>query len=141
MKQEDRNRITDMLRQLPGKISVVAWQPSAGERLEYCPDLPHVAASVIKIPVMVEAFRQRMEGSLDFEAEVTIRPEDKMPSCGALTYMHDGLGVTVRDLVTLMIILSDNTATNLLIDWLTIPSVNAARSLIVSPETRHVPHV
>ena len=47
-----------------------------------------------------------------------------MPSCGALTYMHDGLEVTLADLCVLMIILSDNSATNLLIDRLGIDSVN-----------------
>ena len=53
-----------------------------------------------------------------------MRREDKLPSCGALTYMHDGLQVTVGDLVTLMIILSDNTATNLLIDKLGRDAIN-----------------
>ncbi len=125
MKQKERERILAMLQKLPGKISLSAWQPDTGERLDYHPNLPHIAASVIKIPVMVEAFHRQMAGSLDFEEEVTIRREDKMPSCGALTYLHDGLKVTVRDLVTLMIILSDNTATNLLIDRLTPAAVNA----------------
>ena len=49
-----------------------------------------------------------------------------MPSCGALTYLHDGLRVTVLDLITLMIILSDNTATNILIDRLGPDHVNEA---------------
>ena len=47
-----------------------------------------------------------------------------MPSCGALTYLHDGIAVTVLDLVTLMIIFSDNTATNVLIDLLGIEEIN-----------------
>ena len=55
---------------------------------------------------------------------ITIHAEDKLPSCGALTYLHDGLQVTVMDLVTLMIILSDNTATNLLIDLLGAENIN-----------------
>ena len=132
----DKERIRAMLERLPGKISLVAWQGETGERLEYHPDLPQVAASVIKIPVMVEAFRRREAGLLDFSEEVTLRPEDKMPSCGALTYMHDGLRVQVRDLVTLMIILSDNTATNLLIDRLGIDAVNrTARELGLSAGT------
>lgn len=57
------------------------------------------------------------------EAKVAIRDHDRVPSCGALTYLHDGIEVTVIDLVTLMIILSDNTATNVLIDlWGSPPS-------------------
>lgn len=48
-----------------------------------------------------------------------------MPSCGALNRMHAGLEVTMRDLVELMIVLSDNSATNVLIDRLGIDKVNA----------------
>jgi beta-lactamase class A len=87
-------------------------------------DVPLVAASVIKIPIMVEAFRRIHAGALDPTAEVEIRPEHKMPSCGALTYMHDGLKPTLSDLITLMIILSDNTATNILIDKLGMANIN-----------------
>ena len=100
------------------------YRPLGGEALQFNEDLPLVAASVIKIPIMVAAFRLRNEGRLDFSEEIEIRPEHKKPSCGALTYMHDGLKVTVLDLVTLMIIVSDNTATNLMIDLLSVDRVN-----------------
>ena len=95
-----------------------------------------MAASVIKLTVMVEAFRQREAGILRFDQTVTIRREDKLPSCGALTYMHDGLQVTVEDLVTLMIILSDNTATNLLIDLLGQEAINQTINTMGLTETR-----
>ena len=87
--------------------------------------MPVVAASVIKIPIMVEAFRQFESGELNPLETYRIKPEDKMPSCGALNRMHDGLEVTMRDLVELMIVLSDNSATNILIDRLGIARVNA----------------
>lgn len=66
-------------------------------------------------------------GNKSFSAEkvFSIRREDCVPSCGALTYLHDGIQVTVMDLVTLMIIFSDNTATNVLIDLLGIEEINA----------------
>ncbi len=96
-------------------------------------DLPLIAASVIKIPIMVTAFRDFAAGTLDPEETVEILPEMKMPSCGALSYMHDGLRVTVMDLVTLMIILSDNTATNILIDRLTPAHVNDTMAALGIP--------
>ena len=105
----------------------------AGEPLLHNPDLPLVAASVIKVPIMVTAFRDMAAGRLDMDAEVEIRPEMKKPSCGALTYMHDGLRVTVLDLITLMIILSDNTATNLMIDRLGPDHVNATMAELGIP--------
>ena len=47
-----------------------------------------------------------------------------MPSCGALNYMRENLKVTLEDLYVLMIILSDNYATNMLIDKLGIDNIN-----------------
>lgn len=111
-------RAAHLARALPGKIGLYALYPATGEEIRFHADMPMEAASVIKLPIMAEAFRQREAGILDFALPVTIRREDKLPSCGALTYLHDGLTVQVGDLVTLMIILSDNTATNLLIDLL-----------------------
>jgi len=109
------------------------YRPLGGEALQFNEDLPLVAASVIKIPIMVAAFRLRNEGRLDFSEEIEIRPEHKKPSCGALTYMHDGLKVTVLDLITLMIILSDNTATNLMIDLLSVAAVNETMDMLGIP--------
>ena len=117
-------RIDALVKMLPGKIGVFVSHPDSGEGYGFNCDMPLEAASVIKVPIMVEAFRQTEAGMIDFDAPVTIRKEDKLPSCGALTYLHDGLTVTVGDLVTLMIILSDNTATNLMISMLGIENIN-----------------
>lgn len=111
---------------LPGDTAVWHMDLTTGQTHSHNPDKPLVAASVIKLFIMVEAFRRFEDGSLSPNEEFVIAPGDKMPSCGALTYMHDGLRVTALDLVTLMIILSDNTATNLLIDRLGIDSINAS---------------
>lgn len=113
----------ERVRQTPGKVGVY-YRPLDGEAVGFNEDLPLIAASVIKLPVMVEAFRCIEVGELDPDERVTVPPEAKLPSCGALTYLHDGLTVTAMDLITLMIILSDNTATNLLIDRLDMETVN-----------------
>lgn len=113
----------EQVRNTPGRVGFY-YAPIGGEAVEFQADMPLVAASVIKVPIMVEAFRRFGEGTLDPNMEVEVRSEHKKPSCGALTYMHDGLKVTVLDLVTLMIIVSDNTATNLMIDLLGIDRVN-----------------
>ncbi len=119
--------IFDRIRAFPGDVGFYFRRLNGDEApLVHNPDLPLIAASVIKIPIMVAAFREAAAGRLDFGETVTIRPEMKMPSFGALTYMHDGLAATLGDLVTLMIILSDNTATNILIDRLTPDLVNRA---------------
>ena len=118
-------KIFERLRAAKGEASLY-YRPLADSApaVEYQAELPLVAASVIKIPVMIEAFRQIEAGLLDENAEYAVLPEMKKPSCGALTYMHDGLRVTLLDLVTLMIILSDNTATNMVIDIVGLENVN-----------------
>lgn len=110
---------------LPGDVGIFYMDTASGEVFRHNAAMPLEAASVIKLPIMVEAFRQFETGLLDPENTIVLREEDKLPSCGALTYMHSGLQVTIRDLVTLMIILSDNTATNLLIGMLGQDRINA----------------
>ena len=125
------------LEALAGHIGFYLRDTVTGEILRFHADEPIVAASVIKLTVLAEAFRRREAGRLDFAEPVTIRPEDKKPSCGALTYLHDGLTVTVGDLAELMIILSDNTATNLLIDRLGTEAINRfSAELGLSPRTQ-----
>ena len=111
------------LRATQGRVGF--WtKPLDGEATGFNEDLPLVAASVVKVPVMVGAFRQFRAGLLDPDEQVTIRPEDRMPSCGALTYLSDKVRPTLMDLTTLMIILSDNTAANLMIDRVGVDAVN-----------------
>ena len=114
----------EALRALPGEVALYVRPLDGGPAVACNEDHPMTAASVIKLAVMVEAFARFADGSLDANEEITVPPEAKKPSCGVLTYLHDGLRVSVRDLVVLMIIVSDNTATNLLIDRLGIPAVN-----------------
>ena len=113
-----KEKMLDMARALPGDIGLLVWDTATGEKVSLNEEMPIQAASVIKLTIMAEAFRRREAGLVDFAQPVTVRPEDRLPSCGALTYLHPGITVELGDLVTLMIILSDNTATNLLIDLL-----------------------
>lgn len=121
----DRQKMLDMVKALPGSIGLYIKDTATGEEIRWNAELPVEAASVIKVLVMAEAFRQKEAGLIDFAAPVTVPREACKPSCGALTYLHDNITVQVGDLVTLMIILSDNTATNLLIDMLGVANVNA----------------
>ena len=118
----------DILRRLsaaPGSAALY-YRPLDGEdeAVTYRADVPFGAASVIKLPIMIEAFRQIEAGLIDPDGEYILRPADKLPPCGVLTFMHDGLRVSLMDLITLMIIVSDNTATNMVIDIVGMENVN-----------------
>ncbi|GIV79483.1 MAG: beta-lactamase [Litorilinea sp.] len=96
----------------------------SGETLELNADEPFPLCSVLKIPVLVEAFRQLREGRfrLDDRWELTLA-EKNLPS-GVLVFLQDGLQPTVQDLLTLMIIISDNTATDMLMHRLGVARIN-----------------
>lgn len=120
-----KEQILKTLQGCPGKIGFYYKNLSTGETWEYNSELPLVAASVIKIPVLVEVFTLLEQGELHKDEKFRISKEEKLPSCGALNYMHTGLVVTLEDLYTLMIILSDNTATNMLIRRVGMDKINA----------------
>lgn len=117
-------QILDRVRKASGHVALYYRPLDGGCALMQNENEPLIAASVIKIPIMVEAFRRFHEGTLDPNAIHILREDEKKPSCGALNRMHAGLSVTLHDLVELMIVLSDNTATNILIDILGIDSIN-----------------
>lgn len=129
-------QLLDQIRDFPGRAGLYWQDLTTGEEAMVRGEEPFEAASVIKLPVLVETFRQLDAGILRAEEPVTIREEDKLPSCGALNYLHTGLTVTLMDLAVLMIILSDNTATNLLIRRVGMDAVNATTESMGMSATR-----
>lgn len=73
-------------------------------------------ASVFKVPVMVEVFKQAREGKFDLNDRLELKTRDKTLTTGVLLHLQDGLCLTIRDLTMLMNIVSDNTATTMLLD-------------------------
>lgn len=124
MQQQIKDDLFALLESVSGKTGFYYKNLITGEEWEQRADLPLMAASVIKIPVLAEVFARMESGEIDRSERYNIKEEDKLPSCGALNYMHTGLEVTLEDLYTLMIILSDNTATNILIKKFGIESIN-----------------
>ena len=73
-------------------------------------------ASVFKLPLLVEVFRQAESGALDLDERITLRAEDVVMGSGILREFGPGLQPTLRDLAMMMVIVSDNSASNLLLD-------------------------
>ena len=117
-----------------GDVSVWYMDLESGSTAAFDEKKPLIAASVIKLFIMAEAFRQFESGALSPDEEFVITADVKKPSCGALTYMHEGLKVTAMDLVVLMIILSDNTATNMLINRLGMENINDMIKNVIGAE-------
>ena len=87
-----------------------------GEEVAIDADRQMDTMSVIKIPLMVEAFRQIEAGKLSLTETVTLKESDKRPGTGVIRSLDVGAVLTLKDLLTLMIIVSDNTATDLVFE-------------------------
>jgi beta-lactamase class A len=87
-----------------------------GEEIAIDADRQMDTMSVIKIPLMVEAFRQIEAGKFRLEDRVELKDADKRPGTGIIRSLDPGVSLTIKDLLTLMIIVSDNTATDLMFE-------------------------
>jgi beta-lactamase class A len=87
-----------------------------GEELAINADETMDTMSVIKIPLMVEVFRQIEAGKFALTDRVTLKDSEKRPGTGIIRSLDAGASLTIKDLITLMIIVSDNTATDMLFE-------------------------
>ncbi len=119
------NEVKTLTGSFKGKVSLFAKNLDTGETYSFNPDDRVRTASTIKIAVMIEAFAHVNAGKIKWTDEVVLTKEKKVSGSGILTELSDGLRLTLRDAVNLMMILSDNTATNLVLDVLATDAVNA----------------
>jgi beta-lactamase class A len=111
-----------------GKASLFAKNLDTGETYALGADDRVRTASTIKIAVMVEAFARVAEGKAKWSDELVLTKAARYGGSGVLPELSDGLRLTLRDCVNLMMVVSDNTATNLVLDYLTTDAVNARMS-------------
>ncbi len=94
-------------------------------------------ASSIKIAVLVEVFKQAEEGRLKLDEFIALEDGRKVEGSGVLFHLgRPSLSLSVRDTAVLMVVLSDNTATNLLIDKVGLDAVNRRLDALGLPKTR-----
>jgi beta-lactamase class A len=86
----------------------------SGEEVAVNPDRQMETMSTIKIPLMIEAFEQIKAGRFKLTDTYTFAQADSQPGTGTIQRLDPGAVMTVKDLITMMIIVSDNTATEVL---------------------------
>ena len=99
-----------------GVVGYAVHNIDTGERMALRGDSTFPTASLIKVSVLVTLFDLVERDSISLDDRMTVLKIDKVPGSGMLQYLHDGNEVTVRDAAWLMSTVSDNTATNLLLD-------------------------
>lgn len=106
-----------------GEVSIAVRELGTGVEYRHRAERPMPTASLIKFPVMIEAYRQADAGKISLDASLELRDEDKVPGSGILTtHFSPGTRISLRDAVRLMIAYSDNTATNLVLDQIGLAS-------------------
>ena len=130
-------RIAPLVKDHKGKVAVAVKHLKTGESFYLNADTAMPTASLIKLPVMVETYWQAGEEKVKFDTKLTLKKEDKVPGSGVLTaHFSDGATFPLKDAVRLMIVFSDNTATNLVLDQIGIPSTNKRMEKLGLKNTR-----
>lgn len=116
--------ISSQVAAFSGKAGISVKNLLSEEIIDIYADEVFPTASMIKIPILVELFRQKEEGILSSEGRITFKNSDKVSGSGILKDLGEGLPLRIEDLAVLMMALSDNTATNMLIDLVGVENVN-----------------
>lgn len=120
-----------------GKIAVMVKNLETAEEFALNVDTPMPTASLIKLAIMAETYLQAKEKKVDLARMLTLTKDDKVQGAGILTqHFSDGLQLSLRDCVRLMIVYSDNTATNMVLDQVGIKNVNDRMEGFGFPHTK-----
>jgi len=120
-----QKQLNKMAAHFHGKVGLYAINMQTGETVALHPDQPVATASVIKLPIMVEVFAEVAAGKRSLRDKLVLTKDNQVPGSGILAQLQPGLPLTLYDTVVLMMDLSDNTATNMIIDEIGIAPVNA----------------
>jgi len=120
---DELQRLIDEAEATGGTVGV-AIASTTGHEFAHNAERRFRAASTVKIPIMIQIFRRIERGELSLSQEYVVNADDHSVGSGVLHDMHDGLVVTIHDLLYLMMSISDNTATNILIDLAGMDEVN-----------------
>jgi beta-lactamase class A len=119
-----------------GVVGYTVHNIDTGERMALRGDETFPTASLIKVPILVTVYDLVDKGQLALDDPITLLKIDKVPGSGLLQFMHDRSIYTVHDAAWLMITISDNTATNLLLDRIIIRRVWDKMEQLGLPHTK-----
>lgn len=132
-----RERLVEIAGKTDGVVGLSVIDLASGEQFGTNDTLLFPQGSAIKIPLLIELFRQADAGTFSLEERLPVRRADQVAGTGVIQWFGDGQSaLSLRDLAVLMIVLSDNTATNVLIDKVGMASVNATMTALGAPSIR-----
>jgi beta-lactamase class A len=118
-------KLQEIAKQHHGKVALFAENLKTGQSVVLNPDEVIQTASTIKLTALAEAAHQIKDGKKHLDDKVMLRPEDKVGGSGIFPFLRAPVQLSLEDVLTFMIVASDNTATNLAIDQLGLANINA----------------
>ncbi|MBI3681042.1 MAG: serine hydrolase [Acidobacteria bacterium] len=129
-------RIRQAIRRAPGTVSFFAKNLDTGQSYGVRADERVRTASTIKLPILAAVFGEVEAGRATWTEELTVRKDDMVSGSGVVRELSGGIKLPLKDLAHLMIVVSDNTATNVILDRIPGDTVNRWMDQIGLPETR-----
>jgi beta-lactamase class A len=136
LRQKTNSQLREIVEQSPAITGLVALDLTSGERFEIHPDVVFPQASAIKIPILMAVYQGAQRGKYKMNDIRPVEAKTVVGGTGILKDMLDPASLTIRNLGVLMIALSDNTATNALIDLVGMPEINATLQSLGLQQTK-----
>lgn len=135
--QQFRRQLDSVVAAGPGVVGVAVEDLSTGERFAVNDSLLFPQASAIKVAILLELLRQADAGTVPLSERIELRAAQQVGGTGVLRLFSGGASaLSLHDLAVLMVVLSDNTATNLLIERVGMANVNRTLSGLGLAEVR-----
>lgn len=120
-----------------GELGVYVQQLTSGEAYSWRADGPWYLASLVKVPVAAEVLAQRQAGTLSLDERITLSRSDFVDGAGPVNWHDPGTPISIRYLLEQMVTVSDNTATDMLINRVGLADVNARARAMVAASGGH----
>lgn len=137
VREKTEARLREIVAETPGVMGVAALDLTSGEQFGINDSLVFPQGSAIKIPILLEVYKQVAEGRLQLTDTRRVAKKDQVGGAGVLMAFGDGTSqLSLRDLCVLMVVLSDNTAANILIDVVGMEHINRTMASLGLKHTR-----
>ncbi len=121
-----QERLSRIQNDFSGRYALFAEHMNTGETVQFGTMAPMETASTIKLPILVETLRQVERGLFSLDSPLSMEASDFVEGSGVLQSLTPGLSLSLKDVLTLMITVSDNVATNMVLRQIGLSSVNHA---------------
>lgn len=108
-----------------GKVALFATDVRSGKTVALDADAPVPTASIIKLAILLEALEEVRSGLARFNEPLRLKSDNQVEGSGVLGQFDTPLTITLKDALTMMVVVSDNTATNLAIDRFGLKNIDA----------------